>query len=65
VTLNLSATNIAILWQATDEVFGYPIRDPEQRDTAAGGNDPGGLHAYIQEAWPLTRRVLLTARVTF
>ena len=63
--LTLSAHNLWTIWQATDDVFGYPIRDPEQRDTGAVGTDPGGLHAYVQEAWPPIRRLLLTARVTF
>ncbi|MEZ4415779.1 MAG: SusC/RagA family TonB-linked outer membrane protein [Gemmatimonadota bacterium] len=65
LTLTLSGHNLATLWQATDEVFGYPIRDPEQRDTGAAGSDPGGLHAYVQEAWPPIRRFMFTARVTF
>ncbi|MCA9736805.1 MAG: SusC/RagA family TonB-linked outer membrane protein [Gemmatimonadota bacterium] len=65
LTLTLSGHNLATLWQATDEVFGYPIRDPEQRDTGASASDPGGLHAYVQEAWPPIRRLMFTARVTF
>jgi hypothetical protein len=65
LTLSLSAHNLWTIWQATEEVFGYPIRDPEQRDTGSAGNDPGGLHAYVQEAWPPIKRFLLTARVTF
>ena len=65
LTLTLSGHNLWTVWQATDEVFGYPIRDPEQRDTGAAGNDPGGLHAYVQEAWPPIKRFMLTARVTF
>ena len=65
LSVNLSAHNLWTIWQATDEVFGYPIRDPEQRDTNASGTDPGGLHAYIQEAWPPTKRLLLTVRVGF
>lgn len=65
LTLNLSAHNLWTVWQATDEVFGYPIRDPEQRDTGSAGNDPGGLHAYVQEAWPPVKRLLFTIRATF
>ncbi|MEX2466006.1 MAG: SusC/RagA family TonB-linked outer membrane protein [Gemmatimonadota bacterium] len=65
LSLNLSAHNLWTVWQATDEVFGYPIRDPEQRDTGAAGNDPGGLHAYVQEAWPPIKRLLFTIRATF
>lgn len=65
LNLTLSAHNLWTIWQATDDVFGYPIKDPEQRDTGAVGTDPGGLHAYVQEAWPPIRRLLLTARVTF
>lgn len=65
LTLTLSGHNLLTLWQATESVFGYPIRDPEQRDTGASGSDPGGLHAYVQEAWPPIRRLMFTARVTF
>ena len=65
LNLTLSAHNLWTIWQATDDVFGYPIRDPEQRDTGSAGTDPGGLHAYVQEAWPPIKRLLLTARVTF
>ncbi|MDX1647589.1 MAG: TonB-dependent receptor, partial [Longimicrobiales bacterium] len=65
LTLTLAAHNLWTIWQATPEVFGYPIRDPEQRDTNAVGSDPGGLHAYIQEAWPPIKRIMLTARVNF
>jgi TonB-linked SusC/RagA family outer membrane protein len=65
LTLTLAGHNLWTVWQATPEVFGYPIRDPEQRDTGASGSDPGGLHAYIQEAWPPIRRLMLTARVNF
>ncbi len=65
LSLTLSAHNLWTIWQATDEVFGYPIRDPEQRDTGSSGTDPGGLHAYVQEAWPPIRRLMFTARVSF
>jgi TonB-linked SusC/RagA family outer membrane protein len=65
LSFTLAAHNVWTVWQATDEVFGYPIRDPEQRDTNAVGSDPGGLHAYIQEAWPPIKRLMLTARVIF
>jgi TonB-linked SusC/RagA family outer membrane protein len=65
LTLTLAGHNLWTIWQATPSVFGYPIRDPEQRDTNAVGSDPGGLHAYIQEGWPPIRRFMLTARVNF
>ena len=65
LSFTLAAHNLWTIWKATDEVFGYPIRDPEQRDTGAAGSDPGGLHAYIQEAWPPIKRLMLTARVVF
>lgn len=65
LAVNVSAHNLWTVWQATDEVFGYPIRDPEQRDTGSAGNDPGGLHAYVQEAWPPIKRFLVTIRATF
>jgi hypothetical protein len=65
LSFTLAAHNLWTVWQATDEAFGYPIRDPEQRDTGAAGDDPGGLHAYIQEGWPPIKRLMLTARVIF
>ncbi len=65
LAVNVSAHNLWTVWQATEEVFGYPIRDPEQRDTGSAGNDPGGLHAYVQEAWPPIKRFLVTIRATF
>ena len=52
MTLSLSAHNLWTIWQATDEMFGYPILDPEQRNTQGTTTDPGGLSAYVQEAWP-------------
>ena len=65
LSLTLSAHNLWTIWQATDEMFGYPILDPEQRNTSGTATDPGGLSAYVQEAWPPIKRLLLTARVTF
>ncbi|MBW3534275.1 MAG: SusC/RagA family TonB-linked outer membrane protein [Gemmatimonadetes bacterium] len=65
LSLTLSAHNLWTVWQATDEMFGYPIRDPEQRNTSGTSTDPGGLSAYVQEAWSPIKRLLLTARVTF
>jgi len=64
-TLTLAAHNLWTIWQATEDVFGYPIRDPEQRNTAARNTDPGGLHAYVQDGWPPIKRLMLTARVIF
>ncbi len=65
LTVTASAQNLLTIWQATHDLFGYPLRDPEQRNTSGTSTDPGGLSAYVQEAWPPIRRFLLSARVTF
>ena len=51
-------------WQATRDVFGYPVLDAEARITGGAG-EPGGLSAYYQDAWPQMKRFSVTARVVF
>ena len=46
-------------------IFGYPIRDTESGTTLGGESDPGGLLAYRQEGWPMTKRLTLSMRVVF
>ncbi len=65
LAVTLSAQNLWNIWQATDEMFGYRIFEPEMRDTNGTTSDPGGLSAYRQEAWPPLRRFLATVRVAF
>ena len=60
----LSAQNFATLWVAQRSDFGVKLTDPEVRNTAGAGSDPGGLLGYNQEGWPQLRRLLLAVRVT-
>jgi len=60
----LSAQNMATLWVAQHSDFGVKLTDPEVRNSAGSGADPGGLTGYNQEGWPQLRRVLLALRVT-
>jgi len=60
----LSAQNFATLWVAQRSDFGVKLTDPEVRNTAGAGADPGGLLGYNQEGWPQLRRLLLAVRVT-
>lgn len=64
-SLTLTAYNVATLYQAQDENFGYPVIDPEVRVTIPTSTAPGGFSAYHQEGWPQLRRFLATVRVTF
>jgi hypothetical protein len=63
-SLTLSAQNLATLWVAQRSDFGVKLTDPEIRNSAGAGSDPGGLLGYNQEGWPQLRRVLLSVRVT-
>ncbi len=63
--LTLSMENLAVLWRAQSSIFGAKIIDPEARNSAPSGNDPGGMLAYNQEGWPMFRSFLATLRVTF
>jgi len=40
------------------------LDDPEIRNSAGSGSDPGGLLGYNQEGWPQLRRLLVSMRVT-
>ena len=64
LSLTAAAHNLWTIWQATDDIFGYPVPEPEARITGGVG-EPGGLAAYYQEGWPQARRFTLTARVDF
>ncbi len=59
--LTLAGQNFWTIWQATDEIFGRPVRKPDVRTTAPGSSDPGGLSGYTQGRWPTLHR--FTARV--
>jgi TonB-linked SusC/RagA family outer membrane protein len=60
----LSAQNFWTIWVAQRSDFGVKLTDPELRNSAGSGSDPGGLLGYNQEGWPQLRRVLLSLRVT-
>mgnify|MGYP006284556679 CR=1 FL=1 len=61
VRLTLAGQNLWTPWQATEEIFGRPMRKPGVRTTAASASDPGGLTAYTQGRWPALHR--FTARI--
>ena len=60
----VSAQNFWTIWVAQRSDFGVKLTDPEVRNSAGSGSDPGGLLGYNQEGWPQLRRVLLALRVT-
>jgi hypothetical protein len=60
----LSAQNFWTIWVAQRSDFGVKLTDPEVRNSAGSGSDPGGLLGYNQEGWQQLRRVLLSLRVT-
>jgi hypothetical protein len=62
--LTLSAQNFWTIWVKQASDFGVKLTDPEIRNRAGGGSDPGGLNGYNQEGWPQLRRVLASLRVT-
>ena len=64
VSLTLSAQNFWTIWVQQRSDFGVKLTDPEIRNSAGTGSDPGGLLGYNQEGWPQLRRVLFTTRVT-
>jgi TonB-linked SusC/RagA family outer membrane protein len=63
-SVTLSAHNLWTIWVQQRSDFGVRLTDPEIRNNAGTGADPGGLLGYNQEGWPQLRRVLLTMRVT-
>jgi TonB-linked SusC/RagA family outer membrane protein len=60
----LSAQNLWTPWVAQRSDFGVKLTDPEVRNSAGSGSDPGGLTGYNQEGWPQLRRFLFSLRVT-
>lgn len=60
-SLTLAGQNLWTIWQATEEIFGRPMRKPDVRTTASSASDPGGLTAYTQGRWPSLHR--FTARL--
>ncbi len=65
LNLTLSGQNLWRPWRAQSEAFGHPIVDSEIRDTGGTSTDPGGISAYTQDGFPMFKRFLATARVTW
>jgi TonB-linked SusC/RagA family outer membrane protein len=64
-SVTLSAQNFWTIWVAQRSDFGVKLTDPEIRNSAGAGADPGGLLGYNQEGFPQLHRILTTLRVTF
>ncbi len=58
-SLTLSAQNLAILWQQTEELFGRRIIDPENRQTSSETS------GYVQTVVPHLSSFVATMRLTF
>ena len=58
-SLTLSAQNLAILWQQTEELFGRRIIDPENRLTSSETS------GYVQTVLPHLSSFVATMRLTF
>ena len=63
-SLTVAVQNLFTLWVAQRSDFGVKLTDPEIRNSAGSGADPGGLLGYNQEGWPQLRRLLVSMRVT-
>jgi hypothetical protein len=63
-SITVSGQNLWTMWVAQRSDFGVKLTDPEIRNSAGSGSDPGGLLGYNQEGWPQLRRFLVTMRVT-
>ena len=65
MSLTLSGINLWLIWQATPEMLGDRVLDPEARFTNPRGEDPGGLASGMQDQGPAMNRIMATLRVTF
>ena len=63
-SVTVAVQNLFTLWVAQRSDFGVKLTDPEIRNSAGSGADPGGLLGYNQEGWPQLRRLLVSMRVT-
>ena len=63
-SVTVSGQNLWTMWVAQRSDFGVKLTDPEIRNSAGAGSDPGGLLGYNQEGWPQLRRFLVAVRVT-
>lgn len=57
--LTLSGRNLATLWQATDQIYGRPVMDPEVRLTSSE------FSGYVQTVLPQMTQFFATVSVTF
>jgi TonB-linked SusC/RagA family outer membrane protein len=63
-SVTVAVQNLFTLWVAQRSDFGVKLDDPEIRNSAGSGSDPGGLLGYNQEGWPQLRRLVVSMRVT-
>lgn len=63
--VTLAGRNLWMIWQATDEIFGRPVRKPDLRQTAETDSDPGGLSAYYQGRYPTLHNYTLRINLAF
>ena len=63
-SVTVAVQNLFTLWVSQRSDFGVKLDDPEIRNSAGSGSDPGGLLGYNQEGWPQLRRLLVSMRVT-
>ena len=63
-SVQLSAHNMFILWQADKEAFGTRVIDPEVH-SSEDRNGVGDKNAYTQDLWPQLQRIDVTIRAIF
>ncbi len=64
-TAQLSAHNMVVLWQATRELYGTRVIDPEVHSNSNFRGDIGDKGAYVQDLWPQLQRIDFTIRAVF
>ena len=64
-TAQLSAHNMFVLWQATRELYGTRVIDPEVHSNTDWNGDIGDKGAYVQDLWPQLQRIDFTIRAVF
>ncbi len=64
-TAQLSAHNMVVLWQATRELYGTRVIDPEVHSNTNFRGDIGDKGAYVQDLWPQLQRIDFTIRAVF
>lgn len=64
-TAQVSAHNMFVLWQATRELYGTRVIDPEVHSNTDWNGDIGDKGAYVQDLWPQLQRIDFTIRAVF